>query len=160
MVFIVMGVSGSGKTTIGKMLAEKKSIPFYDADDFHPEANVAKMKSGQPLNDDDRKPWLETLAGEIKKWRGLQGAVLACSALKSSYRTILDPEDKVFWIHLKGDKDTIRKRMQARTDHYMPPTLLDSQFAALEEPEGVLSLDIAKPPEKLLGEILTALPNI
>lgn len=154
MVFIVMGVSGSGKTTVGKILAEKMAVPFFDADDFHPASNVAKMKSGQPLNDEDRKPWLETMAVKIDEWKKGSGAVLACSALKKSYRGILDADSEAFWVHLKGDKELIRERMKARTGHYMPSTLLDSQFSTLEEPEGVLVLDIRHSPEELVQKIL------
>lgn len=153
MVVIVMGVSGSGKTTVGKALAQKMSVPFFDADDFHPSDNVAKMKSGQPLNDEDRKPWLEAMAGKIAEWKKGVGAVLACSALKRSYRGILDADGSAFWVHLRGDKELILERMKARTGHYMPPALLDSQFAALEEPEGVLVLDIRHSPEELVQTI-------
>jgi len=108
MVIILMGVSGCGKTTVGELLAKKLSLPFFDADDFHPVENVKKMQSGMPLNDDDRKPWLDELARQIKKWNRNDGAVLACSALKEKYRQILrgnSNREDVQIVYLKGTKD-------------------------------------------------------
>lgn len=155
MVFIVMGVSGCGKTTVGKMLADKLHQPFYDADDFHPPENVKKMGSGKPLNDDDRKPWLENLANQIKEWNNNSGAILACSALKESYRCLLISKSKdVQFVYLKGDRDTILKRMKARQGHYMPPELLDSQFEALKEPDSSITVSIDKTPKELVREIV------
>lgn len=155
MVWIVMGVSGSGKTTIGRILAENQGLPFYDADDFHPPQNVEKMRSGQPLNDHDRKPWLDTLSRHISDWNRRGGAVLACSALKKSYRNTLRSDgNHVQFIYLKGSKEMILKRMNDREDHYMPPSLLDSQFEALEEPPDAITVFIDNPPEKIIAEIL------
>ncbi|TVR28953.1 MAG: gluconokinase, partial [Balneolaceae bacterium] len=144
MIIILMGVSGCGKTTVGKRLADKLDLPFYDADDFHPIKNVEKMKSGEPLTDADRHPWLATLAWEIEKWNQGDGAVLACSALKKSYRDILNPgtSDQVQFVYLKGSEEVILNRMQQREGHYMPAELLRSQFEALEEPEDALTVSI------------------
>lgn len=155
MVWIIMGVSGSGKTTVGRKLAERLNLPFFDADDFHPKKNVEKMQSGRPLNDDDRKPWLETLASKIKEWNSIDGAVLACSALKESYRQLLVSKcDDVQFVYLKGDKATILKRINSRNDHYMPPELLDSQFDALEEPADALTVSIDNGPEEIVNQII------
>ena len=135
MVIIVMGVSGSGKTHVGKLLAEVLSLPFYDADDFHPPSNVAKMEQGNPLTDADRTPWLAILADKIQAWNTQGGAVLACSALKERYRVQLSANytADVRFAYLQGSKELILNRMLAR-DHFFPPELLDSQFADLEEP--------------------------
>lgn len=153
-VFVIMGVSGCGKTTVGKMLAEKLQLPFYDADDFHPRANVEKMSSGTPLTDEDRKPWLEILSGEIGQWTADKGAVLACSALKESYRNLLAAKTDIRWIVLYGSYDTILKRMQKRPEHYMGAEMLRSQFDVLELPSYGLHLDIEKSPGELVSEIL------
>ncbi|MCC5941244.1 MAG: gluconokinase [Balneolaceae bacterium] len=160
MVYIVMGVSGCGKTTIGKMLAEEKNLPFFDADDFHPEENVEKMRNGIPLNDDDRKPWLLNLSQKISEWNRSGGAVLACSALKESYRKLLiskSGQNQVQFIYLQGSKGLISKRMKIRTGHYMPAELLDSQFKDLEEPKIALTVSINSDPESITNEILNNL---
>ncbi len=155
MVVIIMGVSGCGKTTVGKLLAINLDLPFYDADDFHPPKNVKKMSSGEPLNDQDRKPWLEILSNEIEEWNSNKGAILACSSLKKSYRDILiSKSDDVQFVYLKGDRDTILKRMRARKDHYMPPELLDSQFITLEEPDSAITVTIDKSPTMIVSEIV------
>jgi gluconokinase len=135
-VFVLMGVSGSGKTTVGQALARELACPFYDGDDFHPPENVAKMSNGIPLTDGDRRPWLERLhvliAGHLE--RG-ETAVLACSALKRKYREQLGSgNDGVVLIYLKGSFDLIWQRMQHRAGHYMRAEMLQSQFEALEEP--------------------------
>ena len=149
-----MGVSGSGKTTIGLRLAEALNIPFYDADDFHPKENVAKMSKGIPLTDEDRKPWLENIKSHLAEWQEKGGAVLACSALKNSYRKILNSSQKqLYWVYLEGSKDLILKRLQARKGHYMPASLLDSQFATLEEPTTGLKVDIEKTPTEIVNYI-------
>ena len=149
-----MGVSGSGKTTIGRKLAESINIPFYDADDYHPEANVVKMTTGLPLNDEDRLPWLKNLKEHLKEWKGKGGAILACSALKKSYREILNSsDDDIFWIYLEGSKSLISNRMKARKGHYMPSTLLDSQFATLETPSEALKINIEKTPTEIVNYI-------
>lgn len=136
MVTIVMGVSGCGKTTVGKLLGAKLGVPFYDADDFHPESNKQLMKSGIPLTDETRRPWLETLARKIIEWNDTQGAVLACSALKESYRKLLcgNGTSSVTFLFLDGTKEQVAERLQQRTGHFMPASLLDSQFSTLEPP--------------------------
>jgi carbohydrate kinase (thermoresistant glucokinase family) len=160
MVIILMGVSGCGKTTVGKLLAEKMKLPFYDADHFHPAENVRKMRSGRPLNDAERKPWLETLAQNIADWNQSGGAVLACSALKGWYRDLLisrSEKKDVFFVYLKGSKKLISERLKSRDGHYMPAELLDSQFDTLEEPRNVITIPIAPSPEVITTSILNAL---
>jgi carbohydrate kinase (thermoresistant glucokinase family) len=163
MVIILMGVSGCGKTTVGELLAQDLNLPFYDADDFHPETNVKKMESGIPLNDDDRKPWLKELARQIKIWNENNGAVLACSALKENYRQMLradSNQNEVQIVYLKGSKKLIADRLNQRSGHYMPPELLDSQFADLEEPENALTVSIDNSPEKITQKIMDHLPDL
>lgn len=135
-VVIVMGVAGSGKTTIGSMLAQQLHWEFQDADWFHPPANVEKMRAGAPLTDEDRQPWLSAIAAWIDKTRSAGGhGVVACSALRRIYRDILMAgRNDVRLVYLRGERDLIARRMAARKDHFMPTTLLDSQFATLEEP--------------------------
>jgi gluconokinase len=135
-VFVMMGVSGCGKTTVGQALAAQLDCPFYDGDDFHPPENVAKMSRGVPLNDDDRAPWLARLAALIEGHleRG-ETAVLACSALKKRYRDQLRVSDRVRFIYLAGSFDLIWGRMQARPGHYMKADMLHSQFDVLEPPD-------------------------
>jgi len=146
MIVVLMGVCGCGKTTVGKALAAALGCRFLDADDFHPPANVAKMASGEPLTDDDRWPWLERIAAELRQIlaRG-EHAVLACSALKEAYRARLRRAGDVRIVYLKGDFATIQARLAARKHEYMPPSLLPSQFAALEEPADALVVDIREP---------------
>lgn len=157
MIYILMGVSGSGKTLIGTKLAKKLNLPFYDGDDFHPASNVEKMESGEPLDDDDRKPWLEILRNKMEKWQQRGGAVLACSALKMKYREILrgDTDSNVQFIYLKGSKELIANRMSRREGHFMPEELLDSQFQALEEPAGpdAIEVSINQTPREVVDEI-------
>jgi gluconokinase len=139
-IVIVMGVSGAGKTTIGEALARSLGWRFIDADDLHPEANVAKMAAGRPLEDDDRWPWLERL-NEIL--RAEKDAVLACSALKERYRKRLGRGiDRVLWVYLKGDIELIRSRLGDRRHRYMPASLLESQLAALEPPAAAITVDV------------------
>lgn len=156
MFLIVMGVSGSGKSTVGKLLAAKLGYPFYDGDDFHPAANVEKMSRGIPLDDADRAGWLAALADLIRGslQRGEAG-VLACSALKQRYRDqlCLDPA-QVKFIYLKGSYELIKARMLSRPGHYMKPGMLDSQFAALEEPADALTVDIGPSPEEVVVEVI------
>jgi gluconokinase len=158
MVIILMGVTGSGKTTVGRLLAKKLGWTFYDADDFHSLANVEKMKSGTPLDDDDRRPWLESLSRLIRDClrRGEQ-AILACSALKESYRKFLLIDERVKLIYLKGDYGIIQKRLRERRSHYMNPALLDSQMETLEEPESALEIDISLSPDEIVKRIKTSL---
>lgn len=156
-IYYVIGVSGSGKTTIGQQLAKNLSLPFYDADDFHPAANIEKMKSGQPLNDQDRQPWLERLAQLAKDELERQGAVITCSALKKHYRVTLSKaiESQVHWIFLDGTFDVIYARMNSRPGHFMPPELLQSQFDALERPDHAIIISILAEPDQIIREILS-----
>ncbi len=128
---VVMGVAGSGKTTIGMLLAERLSAAFLDADDAHPPANIAKMTDGIPLTDDDRQPWLERLRLELASSKAI---VITCSALKRSYRDVLRAVDNVAFIHLELSRETATRRLAARPGHFMGPGMVDSQFAALEPP--------------------------
>jgi gluconokinase len=159
MVVVLMGVSGSGKTEDGTRLAEALGGTFVEGDDYHPPANVAKMRSGVPLDDADRQPWLETLSREIGTWLDAgKTVVLACSALKQRYRDILKAgRPGVRFVHLKGDKALIRKRLDKRRGHYMPASLLDSQFAALEEAGDVITVGIDAPPDAIVADIRRAL---
>jgi len=158
MIYIVAGVSGSGKTLIGRKLADRLNIPFYDADDFHPAGNVEKMKKGQPLNDEDRLPWLQELKRNIIQWEQNMGAVLACSALKKAYRKILSPpKAEVKFIFLNGPRQLIIQRMKNRTGHFMPDALLDTQFEALEPPANAISVDINQTPEEIIQYICNQL---
>lgn len=143
---VVMGVSGSGKSTVGEALASSLGWRFLDADSFHPAANVSKMKAGIPLTDDDRWPWLDRLADEMRAILGKgENAVLACSALKASYRERLARAGDVRFVYLEGDKATIAARIAARDHQYMPASLLDSQFATLEPPADALAVDVRLP---------------
>jgi gluconokinase len=153
---IMMGVSGCGKTTVGQTLAENLGWDFYDADDFHPQKNIEKMANGIPLNDSDRAPWLASLHDLISnKLEADQPGVLACSALKERYRQkLLDGNQDVQIVYLKGSYDLIWSRMKDRTDHYMKPKMLESQFEALEEPANALTVDIAKPVDEIVDDIL------
>ena len=156
---LVMGVSGSGKSTIGARLAEALALPFGDADAFHPPANVAKMSAGTPLTDEDRWPWLDALGAWLAAQR--MGGVIACSALKRAYRDRLRaavPGLRI--LHLSGGSGMITERQRARKDHFMPPSLMASQFATLEPPgadEAALILDITAPPEAILATALAQL---
>lgn len=153
-IFFIMGVSGCGKTTIGTLLSEKLNIPFYDGDDFHPEVNVKKMEAGNALNDDDRYDWLVRL-NELAI-EHVDGAIIACSSLKESYRNILSNKikNRVAWVHLNGTFEEISERMGKRKDHYMPSSLLQSQFDTLEPPKNAITVDITKSPELMIKEIL------
>ena len=154
MIILLMGVTGSGKTTTGRKLAESLGWEYFDADDFHSAANVAKMKSGVALNDFDRKPWLESLQHLVQtSLENDQPAVLACSALKTSYRRMLLLDERVRLVYLKGDYDLIKQRLSSRRDHYMNPALLESQFQTLEEPQDSLRIDIQAPPDEIVRSI-------
>lgn len=153
---IVMGVAGSGKTTVGQALARRLGWDFYDADGFHPIENISKMASGIPLDDSDRAPWLASLhaliAASLKEERP---AVLACSALRESYRQrLLEGNNDVLVVYLKGNYDLIWSRLSARRDHYMKPQMLRSQFDVLEEPTDVLTMDITMSMEEIVGAIV------
>lgn len=159
MTFVLMGVAGCGKTTIGKLLAQKLKIPFYDADDFHSEECLQKMREGIALDDIARMPWLAKLSAEIRKWNREYGAVLACSALKECYRSILssDGSEKVLFIHLTGARDVLIRRIENRHAHFFPPTLLESQLNILEPPSNGIVVQIDKKPEEIVHEILSSL---
>jgi gluconokinase len=156
---IVMGVAGCGKTTVGKALALRLGWEFFDADGFHPPANVAKMASGIPLDDADRAPWLETLHDLLARTlREGRHPVLACSALKERYRrTLLEGNGGIRVVYLRGDYDLILSRMRKRADHYMKPGMLRSQFDALEEPADALTADIGRPVPEIVDGILRTL---
>ena len=161
---VVMGVSGSGKTTIARALAERLDFEMIEGDDLHPPANVEKMRAGIPLTDEDRRPWLDDLAALLAdRHERREGTVLACSALKRSYRDILRsaiPAVESFVIELDADPDTLRRRMTTRTGHFMPTTLLDSQLATLEhlqsDERGAI-VDAGRPPAHVLAAAAAAL---
>ena len=159
MIVIVMGVTGVGKTTVGQLLAEKTGWPLYDADDYHSPASVEKMRAGIPLTDDDRWPWLDRLNALLRAADGrAESAILACSALKQRYRDRLQQGlQSVRWVHLKGDLELIQSRLQQRTGHYMNPTLLQSQFDALEPPRDAVIVDVGDEPAALAQRVLASL---
>ena len=144
---LVMGVSGAGKTSIGRGLAEALGLPFVEGDDYHPPANREKMASGQPLDDDDRAPWLAELAGVLAEAEREGGSVLACSALKRAYRQVLSGQlsHPLHVVYLDGSQELLSARLRARKGHFFPPELLDSQFETLERPEGAVDVDISRP---------------
>lgn len=149
---VVMGVSGAGKSHVGRNLADRLGWRFADADDYHPAANVAKMRAGEPLDDTDRQPWLDAL-NELLKGSG-EPLVLACSALKASYRdTIRGDLTDVAFVFLNGSYEAIAGRLESRQGHYMPASLLRSQFEALEPPADALELDCLLPPAELVDRI-------
>lgn len=151
-----MGVSGCGKSTIGERLGKELSLPFYDADDFHPIENITKMASGKPLNDADRAPWLQLLAEKIVEWEADGGAVIACSALKQAYRDTLTSttEDTVKFVFLEGSKAVLYTRLTSRESHFMPKTLLDSQLSTLEVPHEAIKVSIENSIEQIISFIL------
>jgi carbohydrate kinase (thermoresistant glucokinase family) len=158
-VAVVMGVSGSGKTTVSVFLAAALGCQFQEGDDLHPAENVEKMQSGTPLTDADRLPWLRKIAREIDVWRARhESGVLTCSALKLSYRDIIiGGRSDVTLVYLRGSYDLIHRRMVARHGHFMPATLLDSQFATLQEPtpdEHPIIVDVGNPPAEVAAEIV------
>jgi gluconokinase len=156
---VVMGVSGSGKTTVAVLLAAALGCQFQEGDDLHPAANVEKMRGGTPLTDADRLPWLRKIAEEIDGWRTRgESGVLTCSALKRAYRDIIiGNRPDVTLVYLKGSHDLIRRRMAARHEHFMPMALLDSQFATLQEPtpdEHAIAVDVGGRPAEIVEEIV------
>jgi gluconokinase len=163
LVLVVMGVSGSGKTTVGKLLAERLGWPYQEGDALHPPENVAKMSSGTPLTDADRIPWLQRVADRIDVWRvNGETGVITCSALKRAYRDIIigDRTD-VGLVYLRGSRKLIGRRMAARKGHFMPTALLDNQFATLQEPsaeERTITVDVDGTPPEIVDEILRRLP--
>ncbi|MHA6909031.1 gluconokinase [Ralstonia pseudosolanacearum] len=160
MIVVVMGVSGCGKSTVGRMIAERLGCAFRDGDEFHSEANRAKMHAGIPLDDDDRKPWLETIRTYMDETTaGGRSLVVACSALKERYRDVLRgaPSDSTAFVYLKGDFELLQNRLAARKDHFFNPALLRSQFDALEEPADAIVVDIALPPQTLVQQAVEQL---
>ncbi len=159
---VVMGVCGTGKSTVGQQLAATLGWTYVDADDHHPAANVAKMRSGTPLDDDDRAPWLDRLRELLVDHAARrEGVVLACSALKAAYRDRLTPRDPPpLWVYLHGTRDLLAQRLGARAGHYMPAALLDSQLATLEPPPPATALwcDVADRPETIVQDVLARLP--
>jgi len=154
-IVIVMGVAGCGKSSVAKMLADALPASFIDADDLHPQSNIKKMSAGIPLTDEDRAPWLSTISSESRKLADANGAaVVACSALRRSYREILNQAGAVKYIHLAGSFELIQSRMSLREDHFMPESLLRSQFATLEDPsseQNVITINI----DQLIEDIVT-----
>ena len=161
-VLVIMGVSGSGKTTIGRLLAARLGWHYQEGDALHPPENVAKMSAGTPLSDTDRAPWLRRIAERIDAWcSNGEAGVITCSALKRAYRDIIigDRPD-VRLVHLKGSRELIGRRMAARKGHFMPTALLDNQFATLEEPspeERAITVDVGGTPAEIVDEILRRL---
>ena len=157
MILIVFGVSGAGKTTVGKLLARELGWHFLEADDFHPAANVEKMRSGHPLTDEDRWPWLERLREQIKRSLAAgENAVLACSALKRAYRDRLRVSDEVRFVFLRGDYALVEKQLRSRHGHFMNTALLQSQFDDLEQPragENVSTIELGRTPEEIVERI-------
>ncbi|MFE7814732.1 gluconokinase [Streptomyces sp. NPDC057433] len=162
-VVVVMGVAGTGKTTIGPLLAARYGVPYAEGDDFHPPANVAKMSAGTPLDDDDRRPWLDAIGGWAHGRGGL-GGVVSCSALKRSYRDRLRAAAPgVVFVHLTGDRALIEDRMSHREGHFMPTALLDSQFATLQplEPdERGVAVEVTGSPEEITEQAVAALADL
>ena len=154
MIVIVMGVTGAGKTTIGRLLAKELGWEFADADDFHSAANKEKMSQGIALDDADREPWLEAIRAAMLQWSAAhQNVVLACSALKGSYREKLEIGREVKFVYLKGSYETIYQRLLSRHGHFATEKILSSQFEALEEPADAIVVDIGKSPEEIVNEI-------
>lgn len=157
---VVMGVSGAGKSTVGALIAERLHLPFRDADAFHPPANVAKMSAGQPLTDDDRRPWLDAIGAHLAEHRA-RGCVVTCSALKRAYRDRLrGAAPALRFVFLHGDVQTVAARQAAREGHFMPPSLVASQYATLEIPEAaedVIALDVRAAPGTLAEAAIAAL---
>jgi gluconokinase len=159
MVVVVMGVAGCGKSTVGPLIARALGADFAEGDTFHPPANVAKMSRGEPLDDSDRMPWLAAMADAIREWQAKEKpTVLACSALRQRYREILAGGSAgVRFVFLRGSQATIADRIGRRRDHFMPPSLLASQFATLEEPEDAIAVDVGGSPEAIAAAALERL---
>src|SRR5262245_19636810 len=157
-IVVVMGVAGSGKTTIGQLLAAAIPCAFLEGDTLHSRANVEKMSRGFPLTDDDRAPWLATIHAHIvEAYNRGESLVVGCSALKQSYRTMLADDLPVTWVYLKGARDLIEARMLTRAGHFMKANMVASQFAALEEPADAIVVDVDRPPAAIVEEIVARL---
>ncbi|MEQ9404319.1 MAG: gluconokinase [Cyclobacteriaceae bacterium] len=154
-VVFVMGVSGAGKSTVGKLLAKEMSLPFFDGDDFHSKESVKKMTMGIPLTDDDRRNWLNDLNQLARREKQIGGCIIACSALKREYRNKLSEgiEQQTRWVYLNGTYDQIRERLKKRENHFMSEKLLKTQFDALEEPEQAIDIDIELAPNDIINII-------
>lgn len=157
-ILFIIGVSGTGKSTIGKILAKELHLPFYEGDKYHSEANIKKMAGGHPLNDEDRKDWLVTL-NQLAIDHKNTGAIIACSALKQSYRKLLEHniQTHVLWISLEGSYDLILERLQNRKGHFMPASLLQSQWDTFEPPKDAMKISIEPNPEEIVAQILMKL---
>lgn len=158
MVYVVMGVCGCGKSTVGRNLAKELSVNFYDGDDFHPPENVSKMTSGKALTLEDRLPWLISISKHVRLWNSQGGAVIACSALKQIYRDLIETGGDVTFIYLKGSYSVLKSRLTSRKDHFMPATLLRSQLKTLEEPKDAITVDIDQSPDEIVESILKHIP--
>jgi gluconokinase len=158
MFIIITGVAGAGKSTVGKLLADNLGWQFYEGDDFHPAANVEKMRRGEALTDADREPWLDALRALIQSaLEKSENGILACSALKRHYRARLRVNEHVVFVHLTATPDLIERRLEQRKSHFMNPSLIQSQFTTLETPETALSLDASSPPAVLVQRVRAAL---
>ena len=158
MIIVLMGVTGSGKSTVGKLLAQQLGWKFFEGDDFHSPANIEKMRRGMPLSDDDRRPWLEAIRESIRQMvERSENALIACSALKHSYRQMLRITGEVVFVYLKANIDIVRERLKNRTGHFMNPNLIQSQFDTLEESEQALRVDASLPPGEIVRRIRTQL---
>jgi gluconokinase len=162
MVIVVMGVEGSGKTTVASAVARRLGWPFEEGDALHPPANIAKMHAGRPLTDADRRPWLEAVAAWVEaRLDSGENGVITCSALKRAYREVIDRRGHgVVFVYLRGSRDTIAARLAGRQGHFMPAALLESQLASLEPPaagEPAITVDIGRPPDAIADEIITRL---
>lgn len=160
-VIFIMGVSGVGKSTIGCLLSERLKLPFFDGDDHHPVSNILKMSQGKPLTDKDRQPWLLILNELAKNQLRTNSCIIGCSALKQTYRDALSQEieNQSIWVHLQGTFDQIMERMEKRSDHFMPATLLQSQFDTLQASKTSINIDVGRSPHEIVDRIIEHLPN-
>jgi gluconokinase len=159
MIVVLMGVSGSGKSAIGELLAQRLGWAYLDADDYHPASNVEKMRTGTPLTDEDRWPWLDRMNGMLRERSGRgEKLILGCSALRQVYRERLEAGvPDLCWVHLEGSFELIQSRLLARKHRYMPPSLLQSQFATLEAPQAALAVKIDATPDQVVDAVIAGL---